>query len=225
VDPVIVEKLAELAQEGVHSVSEAQRYLELFVQCDLFKGCQPPDKSSRHFYPTTKDIYNHLYKGKPNNFSSIDQQNLEELIKKWKIDNPEDSYLYRPHSTKSTSDESVQCEDDDLLQEENLDESTQTLLFCHQSSDQRRLLATYGNQMCLLDAMYRTTQYNFLCVRTNVCYLVVGSFVIQYENTKCITEVLMVFKEWNKNGWEPSRFMVDFTEEEIQALETVFPGM
>ena len=82
--------------------------------------------------------------------------------------------------------------------------------------------------MCLLDAAYRTTKYDlplyFLCVRTNVCFQVVGSFVIQYENTQCITEALMVFKEWNKETWSPSRFMVDFAEEEIQALEIVFQG-
>ena len=34
----------------------------------------------------------------------------------------------------------------------------------------------------------------------------------------------MVFKEWNKETWSPSRFMVDFAEEEIQALEIVFQG-
>ena len=62
-------------------------------------------------------------------------------------------------------------------------------------------------------------------VRTNVCSQVVGSFVIQYENIECITEALMVFKEWNKDTWTPSRCMVDFAEEEIQALETVFPGI
>ena len=82
--------------------------------------------------------------------------------------------------------------------------------------------------MCVLDATYRTTKYDlplyFLCVRTNVCFQVVGSFVIQYENTQCITEALMVFKEWNKETWSPSRFMVDFAEEEIQALEIVFQG-
>ena len=53
----------------------------------------------------------------------------------------------------------------------------------------------------------------------------VGSFVIQYENTQCITEALIVFKEWNKETWSLSRFMVGFAEEEIQALEIVFEGM
>ena len=111
-DPVIVEKLSELSQEGVHSVSEARRYLELSVQCDLFKGCTPPDKTSRRFYPTNKDIYNHLHKGKPNHFSSLDQKNLEELVQNWKKDHPEDSFLYRPHATKPASDDSSHCDDD-----------------------------------------------------------------------------------------------------------------
>ena len=225
-DPVIVEKLSELSQEGLHSVSEARRYLELFVQCDLFKGCTPPDKTSRRFYPTNKDIYNHLHKGKPNHFSSLDQKNLEELVQNWKKEHPEDSFLYRPHATKPASDDSSHYDDDSTTPDE--EESTQTLLFCHQTSDQRHLLTRYGNQMCLLDATYRTTKYDlplyFLCVRTNVCFQVVGSFVIQYENTQCITEALMVFKEWNKETWSRTRFMVDFAEEEIQALEIVFQG-
>ncbi len=222
-----MEKLSELAQQGVHSVSEARRYLELLVQCDLFKGCTPPDKTSRRFYPTNKDIYNHLYKEKPNHFSAIDQKNLEELVQKWRKGHPEDSFLYRPHTAKPESGNSDTEENDDATSNEVLEETSETLLFCHQTSDQRHLLTKYGNQMCLLDATYRTTKYDlplyFLCVRTNVCYQVVGSFVIQYENTQCITEALMVFKEWNKD-WSPSRFMVDFAEEEIQALETVFHG-
>ena len=151
---------------------------------------------------------------------------MEELVQKWKEEHPEDSFLYRPHATKPASDDSAHYDDDSTTPDE--EKSTQTLLFCHQTSDQRHLLTRYGNQMCLLDATYRTTKYDlplyFLCVRTNVCFQVVGSFVIQYENTQCITEALMVFKEWNKETRSPSRFMVDFAEEEIQALEIVFQG-
>lgn len=235
-DPAITEKLSELARDGVHSVSEARRYLELFVAGDLFKGCkEQPDKTSRRFYPTNKDIYNHLYKGKTNRFSSADQKNLDELVQKWKTENPQDSFIYRPHSGTSESDEpgdgkngTTSDQAPTQLGESTVNE-TQTLLFCHQTSDQRRLLTKYGNQMCLLDATYRTTKYDlplyFLCVRTNVCYEVVGSFVIQHENMECVKEALMVFKEWNANMWEPSYFMVDFAEEEIQALEMVFPGI
>ena len=81
--------------------------------------------------------------------------------------------------------------------------------------------------MCLMDATYRTTKYAlplyFLCVPTNVRYQVVGSFVIQYENKRSIEEALNVFKKWNPT-WCPAYFMMDFAEEEIQALENVFSG-
>ena len=51
-------------------------------------------------------------------------------------------------------------------------------------------------------------------------YQLVGSFVIQYENTQSIEEALKVFEEWNLT-WNPTYFMVDFAEEEIQSLERV----
>lgn len=101
------------------------------------------------------------------------------------------------------------------------------LLFCYQTAWQRRLLHLYGQQMCLLDATYRTCRYSlplfFLCVRTNVCYEVVGLFVSHSEKTEDIAEALQVFKDWNE-GWHPSHFMVDFCEAEIGALEAEFPG-
>ena len=156
----------------------------------------------------------------------MDQKNLGGLVQKCKSENPKDSFLYRPHSTKTAPNDCNQNQDVDTISDDDLEKSTQTLLFCHQTCDQRHLLTRYGNQMCLLDATYRTRKYDlplyFLCVRTNVCYQVVGSFVIQYENIECITEALMVFKEWAKDTWNPSRFIVDFAEEEIQVLETVF---
>ncbi|KAK5919968.1 hypothetical protein CgunFtcFv8_023815 [Champsocephalus gunnari] len=101
------------------------------------------------------------------------------------------------------------------------------LLFCYQTAWQRRLLHLYGQQMCLLDNTYRTCRYSvplfFLCVRTNVCYAVVGLFVTQSETTADVKEALQVFKEWNPD-WSPSHFMVDFSEVEIGALEEEFQG-
>ncbi|KAK5927020.1 hypothetical protein CgunFtcFv8_022548 [Champsocephalus gunnari] len=100
------------------------------------------------------------------------------------------------------------------------------LLFCYQTAWQRRL-HLYGQQMCLLDATYRTCRYSvplfFLCVRTNVCSAVVGLFVTQSETTADVKEALQVFKEWNAD-WSPSHFMVDFSEVEIGALEEEFQG-
>ena len=86
----------------------------------------------------------------------------------------------------------------------------------------------YGNDLCLLDATYKTSKYAlplfFLCVKTNVNYTVVGSFVVETESTFAITEALQVFKSWNP-GWNPKTFMVDFSEAEINALQFSFKGM
>lgn len=104
----------------------------------------------------------------------------------------------------------------------------QTLLFCMQTPWQRRLLLRYGQQMCLLDATYKTCRYSvplfFICVRTNVQYCVVGVFITQNETEEDIKEALEVFKAWNPD-WNPTHFMVDFCYAEINALEKVFTGI
>ena len=85
----------------------------------------------------------------------------------------------------------------------------------------------YGNEICLLDATYKTTKYSiplfFIAVITNVDYQVVGSFALQDETSEAIAEALAIFKQWNSN-WKPKTFMVDNCEEEISALERNFPG-
>jgi len=103
---------------------------------------------------------------------------------------------------------------------------SQGLLFVHQTEWQRRLLRRYGS-MCLMDATYKTSRYAlplfFVCVRTNVDYIVVATFVTQYEDTASIAEALEVVRSWT-DGWTPESFMVDFCEAELNAIQTVFPG-
>lgn len=90
-----------------------------------------------------------------------------------------------------------------------------------------RLLRLYGGDVCVFDAAYRaircTLPLCFLCVRTNVCYAVVGVMVFQEETTEAIREGLEVFKCWNP-GWRPARFVVDCNPDEIKAVESVFEG-
>ena len=66
--------------------------------------------------------------------------------------------------------------------EEEVTEYEQTLLWIHRESWQQDLLIKYGNTITLLDATYKTTQYElalfFLTVRTNVGYSVVAEFII-----------------------------------------------
>lgn len=101
------------------------------------------------------------------------------------------------------------------------------LLFIHQTAWQSRLLARYGNDLTFLDATYKTTKYAlplfFIAVKTNVDHAIVGSFIVQDETTQSITEALTIIKQWNPQ-WKPSYFMTDLCEEEINSIETIFPG-
>lgn len=60
-------------------------------------------------------------------------------------------------------------------------------------------------------------------MKTNVGYQVVGLFVIQQEDIGSIKEALAILRRWNPD-WKPKNFMVDFADEEIQAIESIFPG-
>jgi len=60
-------------------------------------------------------------------------------------------------------------------------------------------------------------------VKTNVNYAVVASFIVQSEDCHCISQALEIIRQWNPD-WRPDNWMVDFSEAEINALESVFPG-
>ena len=57
------------------------------------------------------------------------------------------------------------------------------LLFVNQSAYQKSLMKKYGNSIALLDTTCKTAKYStplfFVAVKTNVKYMVVGSFPIQ----------------------------------------------
>ena len=100
-------------------------------------------------------------------------------------------------------------------------------MFVYQSNHMARLLEKYGNEMCLLDATYKTTQYAlpffFLVMKTNVDYQVVAAFVIERETRENKTAALTKIIEWNPY-FNPLYATVDCCAEEINALETLYPG-
>ena len=83
----------------------------------------------------------------------------------------------------------------------------------------------YGNRIALLDAICKTTKYSiplfFVAVKTNVKYIVVGSFAIQEETREAITEAMSILRSWNES-WNPVCFMVDNCLEEIHYLDHLF---
>lgn len=110
----------------------------------------------------------------------------------------------------------------------NTDQPESPLIFAHQSKWQQQIMKTYGSDICLIDATYKTTVYDmplfFLCVLTNVGYVNVASFLLSDERQQSIESGLRQIAKWNPL-WKPAQFITDFHEGQIAALENVYPGM
>ncbi|XP_068739310.1 uncharacterized protein [Montipora capricornis] len=146
----------------------------------------------------------------------------------WKEASPDNSFEFHPYATYAIEEESPRRTDDggDGQNDSKGDEqivrtSTKGFLFVHQTRDQKRLLERYGNEICMLDATYKTTRYSLPLfrdvVKTNVDYQIVGSFVVQSETADAIFEALMVLKSWN-----PPCVMVDYSGEQMSAIERLY---
>ena len=70
----------------------------------------------------------------------------------------------------------------------------------------------YGDEICLLDASYKTTKYYlpmfYVVVPTNIGYQVVGTFPVSVEITDSIKEALNMLSEWN-TCWKPAYWLMD----------------
>lgn len=232
-----MEKIHDLVSCGVNRVSEMERHLQYFVKKEIFAGKKSPEATNRRFFSTSMDVRNHMYRATVAcRHSQIDQENLELKIKEWEKESPEDSFFFRPFCQTTIKDEPGLQEECSDIGKENLEndiiqihenDQFNSLLLVHQTKWQSDLLEKYGGEICLLDATYKTSRYAlplfFLCVKTNVDYCVVASFVLQSENSNAIWEALQVIKDWNPS-WNPGFFMVDFSEAEIHAIERLFPG-
>jgi len=64
----------------------------------------------------------------------------------------------------------------------------------------------------------------FICIKTNVGYMVVAEFITQSEDADHISEVLKQLQSWNPT-WKPKFFMTDYSETELLAIEQCFPGI
>ncbi|XP_066925961.1 uncharacterized protein, partial [Clytia hemisphaerica] len=131
-----------------------------------------PSKDNRRYYPKKTDIRSYVYRAAMKlRFSKVDQEELDHRVKEWKKEQPEDSFFYRRYGGEDIPVYNEKGEKVDSLPK------GKRLLFVHQTKRQRRLLAKYGNFVCLLDATYKTTKYSlplfFIATRTNVDYQVI----------------------------------------------------
>ena len=226
IDKSLVEKIHTVVDEGVKRVDEMKRHLRHYVENDLFAGQNPPPITNRRYHPKDVDIRNHMYKATVKQMlSKADQENLEGKINKWKQEDPEDLFFFRPCALFPAEAAPGNMSDKQCNVEPQI---IQNLLFAHQTTWQRHFISRYGNEIMLLDATYKTMRYElplfFLVVKTNVNYTVVGSFITQNETTASIEEALHIFRDWNPQ-WRPQYFMTDFCHEEINAIESTFEGL
>ncbi|XP_065067607.1 uncharacterized protein LOC135693148 [Rhopilema esculentum] len=207
IDKIVLKEIDKLVSEGVYD-AEMQRHLKKAV------ASRYPEQSSqlenRRFHSQLQDIRNHMYLSQIRQlYSKNDQESLQYKVEEWKKRFPEDNVYCKLR-----------------LEDERLGQQTQKFLFVYQSKQQARLFARYG-EIVLLDATYKTMRYSlplfFLCVRTNVNYQVIGTFIVQNETKEEIKAGIEVIKAWNKK-WHPRFFMTDFDEKEINALEDSFEG-
>ncbi|WAR16479.1 CARTF-like protein [Mya arenaria] len=212
-DKVIINRIKALVAEGIRSVSEMKRHLRIFAKQN-FPGVS---ELSNRYFPSNKDIRNHMSATlRLDKYSDEDQENLRLQINQWQTENPQDNFHYIPSAHAGSSSQS-----------DGLGDHIEEFIFVHQNSDQKRLLAKYGHEICLLDATYKTTKYDlplfFVSVNTNVGYMVVGSFIVPSESSYNIGRGLQVLKAWNPS-WNPTYFMTDYDRNEINAIENTFPG-
>jgi len=231
-DERVQAKIADLVEDGVLSVAEMRRHINHYLRTELFAEQDLPPASDRRFFPTAVDFRNVIYRRRLTKLhSKINQVNLTRNIDNWTRENPQDCFYFREYCEDTCDHSAVHpstvAEDDDVDVNMPSSQPGKGLLFCHQTHWQQQLLQRYGSEICLLDATYKTSRYAlplfFVCVKTNVNYAVVASFVVQCEDTQSIAEALSVIQQWNPS-WCPQNWMVDFCEAEINALESVFPG-
>lgn len=102
-----------------------------------------------------------------------------------------------------------------------------SFLLVHQTLNQQKLLKTYGNELCLLDATYKTSKYAmpmfFVVVRTNTVYQIVATFIVADESINSISQAIQELKFWNPE-WQPRTWMTDCCAAEIRSIENIFPG-
>lgn len=216
-----------MVADGVYTVAEMKRHLAHFVKSELFAGLNMPPETSRRYFPSSQTLRNIIYSVRTQQIQSkIDQVNLRAKLTAWRERFPDDRIYFREYSSPSPNSAHAIDEDDDS-DVHIASEPSKGLLFCYQSKWQQQLLLRYGNEMCLLDATYKTSRYAmplfFVCVKTNFEYVVVATFITQSEDTASIAEALQVIAEWNSE-WQAKHWMVDFSEMEISALQSVFKG-
>ena len=92
-------------QKSITSLGEVKRCLDQFLKKELF--CDVPDskkprKTHRRYYPSRKDLRNHIARAiSAQKYSNDDQESLRQKIEDWRKQSPQSKYFYRPREDPS----------------------------------------------------------------------------------------------------------------------------
>ena len=174
----VVNKIGEIVGEGI---TDVKRILRHYVLHELCKD-EAPNPEDRAYFPLEHDIHNHIQiVKKALQLSCLDQENVQLKIEQWKSLYPDDTHFFRPYIQKQAA-ESIATSSDVTSREREREKNQgsfigndgvgdaysssdipnnceQSLLWVHQTQWQQQLLNRYGNEICLLDATYKTTCY------------------------------------------------------------------
>ena len=107
-------------------------------------------------------------------------------------------------------------------------DSQSTFLLVIHTKAQKELMNKYGNNITLMDGIYRTTKYGFPCifltVKTSIGNgMVVATIIPKYENEDLLVEGLTILKQWNAL-WSPKFTMTDKSAVELGAIGQLLLG-
>ena len=237
VDDKVRRKVKELYMQGHDKVEFIQRMLEMYVEHELHQT----DRLYKAFFPDKRTICNIIWSVKlKSRWSKFDLVNVAQFVKNW-ANEADHIYFRAPVKSSRLIDEETDCnithasssldgmDDVERICGKWTNQPADTqLLFVYQSADMAHLYRLYGPSGILMDATYKTCNYDLplycVSVKTNCGYQPVCMFVSQRETTEAVAEALGVLKDWNEDV-APRYGMTDYAWEEINALNQVWPDM
>ena len=213
-----------------------------YVVSEMFWNQDPPDYKRRKFFPTRKDIRNfnarvrHLSR-----FTNEEQEYIRNIMGQSQMKDTNTNISFQIEEKCMNEDNDKPDSSDDELIDSALIESkvkkrkeerkVHSFVFCHQTSQQQRLIKRYSNVAYLVEietilTTKRILTYRMyaLVVQTNVDFQVVCIIIVSKQRKEGLVEGLTLFREWN-NTWNPKYLLVDFSDAIFDAVLRIFPGM
>ena len=242
--PELGSYISKLVWNDMHiTADEVQRKLKDYVINEMYKDQTAPPHTRRQYFPTKKQIRYFMSKARVSmNITKESEVKLEAHVEKLREVHKDEKMIFNFRVKNNQGnltlkhDETNELEDqiilnstvnttNDVTHEEDMENVT--ILFCHQTPHQQRMLKRYGAQVVLTKISDIHSKIPFplyaVYVQTNVDYQLIAEFILQKNDNVMITEALNTIKDWNP-GWSPKFVVADNCEEQLTAVETCFPG-